>query len=370
MSSSDLPPDDQPSGRPIGPSDPESADGADILAVAPPLTPPVAQPSLPAGQPPNQRLGTSTFTIEGRAAPGLFVVGWLGTLLGFAMLLVAVMAGGGTSATVLFIIALVLLAIGLVAAAGSQGIERRQRAMLPYRGPSPFLVFAATVPVSLLAGIALSVPLAIVGVDLDGPFGALLSVSIQAIIYIGLIRLLVVDTGALHWRDMRLLPLDRAAVVEMGRGAVWAVPVIFVTAIVAQILLSIFPVTPTSPLPPTGTAPGFLLSFLAGAVVAPFGEEILFRGFATTAWVRGMGRQRGLIVGALFFAFAHVLTVTGATAGDALGLAIVAFAGRIPVALALGWIFLRRDTIWASFGLHAAFNGVLLVLAEVYSRAL
>ena len=38
---------------------------------------------------------------------------------------------------------------------------------------------------------------------------------------------------------------------------------------------------------------------------------------------------------------------------------------RIPIALALGWVFLRRGTVWASFGLHAAFNGILLVVAEV-----
>jgi membrane protease YdiL (CAAX protease family) len=64
-----------------------------------------------------------------------------------------------------------------------------------------------------------------------------------------------------------------------------------------------------------------------------------------------------------------VLTISGANAGDAIGLAIVGFATRIPVALALGWLFLKRGSIWASFGLHAAFNGVLLILAEVASRA-
>ena len=37
-------------------------------------------------------------------------------------------------------------------------------------------------------------------------------------------------------------------------------------------------------------------------------------------------------------------------------MAVVGFATRIPVALALGWLFLRRGSIWASFGLHAAFN--------------
>jgi membrane protease YdiL (CAAX protease family) len=74
--------------------------------------------------------------------------------------------------------------------------------------------------------------------------------------------------------------------------------------------------------------------------------------------------------GALFFAFAHVLTIGGASAGDAFELALVAFLGRIPVALALGWLFLRRGTIWASFGLHAAFNGLLLILAEMAVRSI
>jgi membrane protease YdiL (CAAX protease family) len=273
-------------------------------------------------------------------------------------------------ATFLFILALILLSIGLIAAAGSQGIERRARGVLPYRGPSPFLVFAASIPVSVLLVVAASIPLAAFDVDLDGPLGALLSVGLQAIVYVGIVRLLVVDTGALDWRAMRILALDRAQLAQMGGGALWAIPVIFVTGILAQVLLSVFPVEPTSPLPPTGTLSGFILSFIAGVLVAPFGEEVLFRGFATTAWVRGMGPRRGLAVGALFFAFAHVLTISGGSAGDAIGLAVVAFAGRIPVAFALGWLFVRRGTIWASFGLHAAFNGVLLVLAEVASRTI
>ena len=70
------------------------------------------------------------------------------------------------------------------------------------------------------------------------------------------------------------------------------------------------------------------------------------------------------------FAFAHVITTTGSTAGDAFGLAVVGFGSRIPIALALGWVFLRRGTVWASFGLHAAFNGILLVVAEVASRSI
>ncbi len=322
--------------------------------------------------PPTQtsRPGASIFTVEGRSAPGLFVVGWLATLVGVACIVIAVLSGGGTASVVLLVVGMTLLSIGLIAGAGSQGIERRVRARLPYRGPSPLLVFAAAIPVSVLIGVVFAVPLDLLGVPLDGPLGALLSVTIQALVYVALVRLLVVDAGALDWRAMGVKPLDATALVEMGRGALWAIPVIAVTALVSGVLLRVFPVTPVSPLPPTGEPTGFALSLLAGVIVAPFGEEILFRAFATTAWVRGLGHRRGLVLAALVFAFAHVLTISGTNAGDAFGLAVVGFGARIPVALALGWIFLRRGTVWASFGLHAAFNGILLILAEAVSRSL
>jgi hypothetical protein len=313
-------------------------------------------------------MGTSTFTIEGRSAPALFVVGWLASVLGFGLVLVAVLSGGGAAWLGLVMVGLVLLSIGLVAAAGSQGIERRVRGMAGYAGPSPLLVFAASIPVSVLAVIVVGLPLGLAGVPLDGPFAALLSVALQAFVYIALIRLLVVDTGALGWREMGLRAPDLSAIGEMIGGALWAAPVIVATIPVSLILLAIFPVTPESPLPPTGEAVGIALSLVAGALVAPFGEEVLFRGFATTAWVRGVGVRQGVLRAGLVFAVAHVLTTSGTSAGDAFGLAVVGFGTRVPIALALGWLFVRRGTIWAPFGLHAAFNAVLLVIAEVADR--
>jgi hypothetical protein len=313
-------------------------------------------------------MGTSTFTIEGRSAPALFVVGWLASVLGFGLVLVAVLSGGGAAWLGLVMVGLVLLSIGLVAAAGSQGIERRVRGMAGYAGPSPLLVFAASIPVSVLAVIVVGLPLGLAGVPLDGPFAALLSVALQAFVYIALIRLLVVDTGALGWREMGLRAPDLSAIGEMIGGALWAAPVIVATIPVSLILLAIFPVTPESPLPPTGEAVGIALLLVAGALVAPFGEEVLFRGFATTAWVRGVGVRQGVLRAGLVFAVAHVLTTSGTSAGDAFGLAVVGFGTRVPIALALGWLFVRRGTIWAPFGLHAAFNAVLLVIAEVADR--
>jgi len=40
-------------------------------------------------------------------------------------------------------------------------------------------------------------------------------------------------------------------------------------------------------------------------------------------------------------------------------------ATRLPVAFVLGWVFVRRRSIWASIGLHSAFNAILLVLAHL-----
>ena len=324
----------------------------------------------PATPPAGARPGASYFTIEGRQAPALFVIGWLASLVGAGAVAVGVLANRGVASTLVVLLGLVLLSIGLVAAAGSQGIERRARGMAGYNGPSPLLVFTASIPVSILAIVILAVPLVALGAGVDGPIGALLSVTVQAIVYVGLVRLLVVDTGALAWQAMGIRRPSLPALGEIAGGAMWAVPVIVLTIPISVLMLAIFPVTPESPLPPTGTAGGFALSLIAGVLVAPFSEEVLFRGFATTAWVRGVGLRAGLLRGALLFAFAHVLTISSTSVGDAFGLAVVGFVTRIPIALALGWLFTRRGTIWTSFGLHAAFNLVLLVIAEVASRSI
>jgi membrane protease YdiL (CAAX protease family) len=335
----------------------------------PPAT--VDDPSAVGGaaSPDPSRPGASTFTIEGRSAPALFVVGWLASVLGLGAVAIALLGGSQPAAPILLIGGLIVLSLGLVAAAGSQGIERRARGMAGYHGPSPFLVFGATVPISLLVAILVGLPLSLLDVPLDGPLARLGSVLAQALVYVALIRLLVVDAASLSWAEMGIRRPDGRALAELGSGALWALPVIIVTVPVAAILTQLVPVTPTSPLPPSGETTGFLINLLAGAVVAPIGEEILFRGFATTAWARTLGPRRALVRGALFFAFVHILTVTGGQAGEAAGLALVGFVTRIPVAIALGWLFLRRGSIWVPIGLHAAFNGTLIVLGEVALRS-
>jgi hypothetical protein len=299
----------------------------------------------------------------------LFVVGWLATILGLGCLGIAVLSGGA-AAVVLAFAGLAVLSVGLVAGAGAQGIERRTRGLLPYVGPSPPLVMAAAIAISLLAGAVVALPLVVIDSSLvDGPVGQLVGVTATALVYVAVIRLLVVDSGALSWREMGIRRPTSGTLAELAYGATWAIPVIVATTPVALVLQLVFTQTPTSPLPPTGSDAGFVLQLITAAILAPLGEELMFRGFATTAWARGIGARAAIVRGALFFAFIHVLGVTGPTAGDALALAFIAFAVRVPVALALGWLFLRRGSIWPAVGLHGAFNAILLVLGELALRS-
>jgi hypothetical protein len=323
----------------------------------------MTEPGSPATPP--SRPGAAIFTIEGRAAPGLFLVGWLATIVGLGPTVIGYLFGQ----PILFVVGLAILTIGLLAVAGAQAIERRTRGVAPYQGPSPVLVFAASIPTGILAALVIGFILRLLGIRTEGPLGDLLLLSIQAAAYIAIVRLLVVGTGALSWREMGFSRSMASAIEDLGWGAIFAGPVILATLVVQLVLVSIFQVVPESPLTPTGEPVGLLANVIAAAVVAPIGEEIIFRGVATTAWVRSLGVSQGILRAALFFAVAHILTTSATSASSGLALAIVTFAARVPVALVLGWVFVRRGSIYASIGLHAAFNGIVIVLADAALRS-
>jgi membrane protease YdiL (CAAX protease family) len=311
------------------------------------------------------RPGLSTFTIEGRRAPALFVIGWLASILGGGILFIGFQAPRSAGASLLILAALALLSVGLVSAAGSQAIERRAAGVAAYMGPSPFLLLAASIAIASVLSALVGLGIRLVGGDPESPLATLLLLAVIQATYIGLTRMLVVGTGALSWADMGVRSDVRRGLTDLAWGASFALPVIGLTLIVAAVVSAFVSAVPESPLPPTGTAPGLILNLIGGAILVPIGEEVLFRGVSTTAWVRVYGPSRAIVQGALFFAVVHVLQVGGTSPSEALALAFVAFATRVPVALALGWLFVARRSLWASVGLHAAFNGILLVLAEV-----
>ena len=331
---------------------------------------PLAQPEPDASTPPPlppARPGVATFTIEGRAAPGLFVVGWLATIAGLGLVLIGWLAPSGA---LLYFVGPAVLTVGLVAGAGNQAFERRARGER-YAGPSPYLVFAAIISATFAVLFAAGVLLRLVlgSTTPSDELVALIAVAIQACVFLGVLRLTVVGTGALTWAEMGWRRFDAGASRNLLLGLAWALPVIFVTGLLANALVSLFGVEPESPLPPTGTAVGLILELLAGALIAPIAEEAVFRGFAISAWQRTVGDWGAIVRASLLFALAHVINVSG-SANDIVGLVVIGFVTRLPVAFALGWLFVRQRSIWAPLGLHMSFNGILLVLAalDVASR--
>jgi membrane protease YdiL (CAAX protease family) len=326
------------------------------------------------GRPPEPALGHPglfRFTIEGRRAPGLFSAGWLATLLGGIAILIGVLAGPSLAGAILYVAGLAALLAGLVLLGGSQSIERRA-AGLAYAGPSPLLVLAANGVGIYLAGALVGTPLGLLGVldrPEDRPFVDLIGVVLQALVVVAILRLLVLGSGALSWREMGLRVALPAALRDLTWGALLAMPIVFATALIVAGLVTLVGSTPVSPLPPTGSSAGLAINLLAGAVIAPAYEELLFRGFATTAWARAVTPWAAILRTSAVFALAHVLTQGGESFADAFGVAVVAAAARLPVAIALGWVFLRRRSLWAPIGLHAAFNAILLIVAESAAAA-
>ncbi|MFY9694711.1 MAG: CPBP family intramembrane glutamic endopeptidase, partial [Xanthobacteraceae bacterium] len=108
----------------------------------------------------------------------------------------------------------------------------------------------------------------------------------------------------------------------------------------------------------TAVAEGWLPAMLfAAIIVAPAGEEILFRGFLFRGFVRsGRPVWPGIIATAVLFAVPHVQY-------DWVGVLQI-----LVVGLFLAWMRLRSGSIVLTFLLHALFNleGTLETVAQVH----
>jgi len=264
----------------------------------------------------------------------------------------------------------VVLGLGLIFAAGSQAVERSHRTELPYRGPSPVLAFAVAIAITLLGIVVVLAPLTALGMDATTPAATALSLVVTLFAYVVTIRLLVVGPGSLSWAEMGVRRPDAAAVRDLLTGAVFALPVLVLT-IALSILLGAFLERSPSALPQSGDLGGLLFNLVSAAVIAPIGEELFFRGFATTAWARSLGSAWPAIArGAVFFAIAHVLTLFDASFATGAQRALFSFVALLPAGVALGWLFLSRRSLYAAIGLHAAFNGIQVLLAFAAAGAL
>lgn len=295
--------------------------------------------------------------------------------IGGGSLLFAAFAGAGVVALGS---GLLLLSLGLIGLNGASALQRRvDTPERSWRGPGPMAVFWSVLPLAILAPTPLLLLAALFGgfEQLD-PAVATLGIAFSTNVATTLIvALTVVGTGAARWSEIfgqhriaspNLPAADRrgGALGDLAWGVALTLPIVVAAALFSALLIQGTGAVPESPLPPSVDSSALLLNLISAALIAPIGEEILYRGVIAQAWGRQSGSRRAILFSAIVFALAHTLNIGGENIGDALLVAAVAFAIRLPLGLALGWLWIRRQSLLATITLHAAYNA-LIVLAAV-----
>jgi len=99
-----------------------------------------------------------------------------------------------------------------------------------------------------------------------------------------------------------------------------------------------------------GTSPVSIgLAVLCVVVLAPFIEEIIFRGVFLSTFETSMPRWVAVLLTAVLFAAYHA--------------SLWAFVPQLVLGLALGFLAISRKTLWPAIFLHALYNAVLMAAA-------
>jgi len=311
--------------------------------------------------------GGSIFSLEGRRAPGLYLVAWVLSVGGVVLLFLAPMASSDLARMVFVAVGAVALLVGLAAAAGSQIVERRDRHPQRYRGAAPLLVFG----VVLAASSILSTLLLGTGwFDPEAPIGFLTGLSLVAAGYAVVVWLFVVKSGSLSWADMgwpvRGTSTAREVLRSVGASVAVMLPMTLGILLIGGLIGTLLGVEAPSVLPTPGDSLEALAVAIAAAVVAPVGEELFFRGFALTAWRRDLGARTAIVRSAVFFALIHIVNITTTSFAEGAGQALLQTAVILPLGLVLGWLFVRHGMVGAISG-HVTYNAFLLLLLLISS---
>lgn len=90
------------------------------------------------------------------------------------------------------------------------------------------------------------------------------------------------------------------------------------------------------------------LFFLGGAVAAPIGEEVFFRGFVYNAFKRRLSVRAAIVLSGLAFALIHA---------SPLGLIVI-----FPMGMLLAYVYERTGSLWVTITMHALNNGLAFML--------
>ena len=292
-----------------------------------------------------------------------------------ARALVAGIAGAGVA---LVVLALLLIGVGGIALSGASALQRRvDTPAAGWRGPGPLAIFWTTIPWALLAQLLVAALLTALSAAtaLSTPLGTLALAAASNLATVLIVGLVVVGSGAVRWRDLILAtpaaspktlpPPDRRGGLtgDLFWGVALALPILSAAGLFATLVMNGTGLSAPVVLPPTLNAVDLAANVLTAGLIAPIGEELLYRGVIAQAWARQSSARRAILFSAIVFAFAHTLTVGGTSVGDAASVAAVAFAVRLPLGIALGWLWIRRRSLVATIALHASYN--LAIVAVV-----
>lgn len=312
--------------------------------------------------------------LTGREAPALYVIGLIFLVVGVAALIAGI-AGAGVG---LAILALLSIGVGGIALSGASALQRRVDTPAEgWRGPGPLAIFWTAITWALLAQILVVALLTALGAaySLSTPLGTLAAATASNLATALVIGIVVVGSGAVGWRDL-LFATPAASPNSLARpdrrgglvgdllwGAAAALPILAAAGLVATLVMSGTGLSAPVVLPPTMSTVDLAANALTAGFIAPIGEELLYRGVIAQAWARQSSARRSILFSALIFAFAHTLTVGGGTVADAASVAAVAFIVRLPLGIALGWLWIQRRSIVATISLHAIYNLAIVAIS-------
>ena len=91
---------------------------------------------------------------------------------------------------------------------------------------------------------------------------------------------------------------------------------------------------------------------LAGAVAAPVGEDVFFRGFLYNALKRKLNVPAAIVLSGLIFALVHF---------GPLAILVI-----FPMGMVLAYAYEKTQSLWITICMHATHNGLTFVLAIAF----
>jgi membrane protease YdiL (CAAX protease family) len=230
------------------------------------------------------------------------------------------------------------------------------------RPPITFLRLAAILVTTFLVAQIL-VPFFLSTAFFDGPIMKLapqeqlvLTVAIlfcQAVILLFLTYILVIRSSGADWYDIGFRTIGRS---EVTRAIVWGLGAVVIIAAVNYALQWVMGETFQNPQTLTLAPGGFSWLNLAvmlvmGGMIAPFAEELAFRGLLYGYLRRYMAIPIALVLMAACFAAAHFI--------------VMLMPALFVVGLILGAAYERSGSLWVPIIIHGVFNSVMMILLYI-----